>query len=115
MRGDAHVRFGGRARETDRLETAARRPGPISRGGPCPLCGRKDAGAGARPDRSHLPLRPGVPARQTHDYVRNGTTNLYAALNLATGMVTHQLTARHRARRVQKVPRHHRAHRPFGA
>src|SRR5881392_4063930 len=25
-----------------------------------------------------LPLMPGVPARQTHDYVRNGTTNLYA-------------------------------------
>ena len=28
-----------------------------------------------------LPLLPGVPARQTHDYVRNGTTNLYAALD----------------------------------
>jgi hypothetical protein len=32
-----------------------------------------------------LPLMPGVPARQTHDYVRNGTTNLYAALDVASG------------------------------
>ncbi len=31
-----------------------------------------------------LPLMPGVPARHTHDYVRNGTTNLYAALDVAT-------------------------------
>ena len=28
-----------------------------------------------------LPLMPGVPQRQTHDYIRNGTTNLYAALD----------------------------------
>ncbi len=28
-----------------------------------------------------LPLMPGVPERHTHDYVRNGTTNLYAALD----------------------------------
>src|SRR3981081_2450856 len=28
-----------------------------------------------------LPLRPGIPARQTHDYKRNGTTTLFAALN----------------------------------
>jgi transposase len=31
-----------------------------------------------------LPLMPGVPERQTHDYVRNGTTNLYAALDVAS-------------------------------
>src|SRR4051812_11697093 len=29
-----------------------------------------------------LPLMPGVPPRQTHDHVRNGTTNLYAALDV---------------------------------
>ena len=34
-----------------------------------------------------LPLMPGVPARHTHDYVRNGTTNLYAALDVASGQV----------------------------
>jgi transposase len=35
-----------------------------------------------------LPLRPGLPERATHDYVRNGTTTLFAALELATGRVT---------------------------
>ena len=44
-----------------------------------------------------LPMMPGVPARQTHDYKRNGTTNLYAALNVASGNVIASLTARHRA------------------
>src|SRR6058998_2015875 len=44
-----------------------------------------------------LPLMPGVPARQTHDYIRNGTTNLYAALDVASGQVLEQMTPRHRA------------------
>jgi transposase len=44
-----------------------------------------------------LPLMPGVAERRTHDYVRNGTTNLYAALNVASGEVIADMTARHRA------------------
>src|SRR5215203_4952572 len=44
-----------------------------------------------------LPLLPGVPERRTHDYVRHGTTNLYAALDLASGTVIADLTPRHRA------------------
>jgi transposase len=44
-----------------------------------------------------LPLMPGVPARQTHDYIRNGTTNLYAALDVASGQVLAEMTPRHRA------------------
>jgi transposase len=44
-----------------------------------------------------FPMRPGVPARQTHDYVRNGTTNLYAALDVASGKVIADMTERHRA------------------
>ena len=44
-----------------------------------------------------LPLLPGVAERRTHDYKRNGTTNLYAALDVASGQVIHSLTARHRA------------------
>ena len=32
-----------------------------------------------------FPLLPGVPERRSHDYKRNGTVDLYAALNLATG------------------------------
>ena len=42
-------------------------------------------------------MRPGVPARQAHDYVRNGTTNLYAALDVASGKVIADMTERHRA------------------
>src|SRR3954451_12296523 len=50
-------------------------------------------------DRSSpvLPLMPGVPERHTHDYVRNGTTNLYAALDVASGQVISEMTPRHRA------------------
>jgi transposase len=43
------------------------------------------------------PLLPGVPQRVTHDDTRHGTTNLYAALEVASGKVISQLTARHRA------------------
>ena len=42
-----------------------------------------------------LPLRPGLPARQTHDYRRNGLTSLYAALEVATGTVVGECRARH--------------------
>jgi transposase len=44
-----------------------------------------------------LPLLPGVPERHTHDYIRNGTTNLYAALDVASGKVIADMSARHRA------------------
>ena len=44
-----------------------------------------------------LPLRPGLPERRTHDYVRGGTTNLYAALDIASGRVISDMTERHRA------------------
>ena len=43
-----------------------------------------------------LPLRPGVPAKQTHDYIRHGTTTLFAALEVATGKVTDACYPRHR-------------------
>jgi transposase len=44
-----------------------------------------------------FPMMPGVPARASHDYKRAGTSNLYAALDLATGKVIGALHARHRA------------------
>lgn len=44
-----------------------------------------------------LPLMPGVPERHTHDYVRAGTTNLYAALDVASGQVIAEMAPRHRA------------------
>lgn len=42
-----------------------------------------------------LPLRPGLPARQTHDYRRNGLTSLYAALEIASGRVLGDCSPRH--------------------
>src|SRR5665647_509660 len=44
-----------------------------------------------------LPLLLGTPARATHDYRRHGTTNLYAALDVASGCVISDLTERHRS------------------
>jgi transposase len=43
-----------------------------------------------------LPLRPGQAERRTHDYVRNGTTTLFAALDVKTGEVLKQCTRQHR-------------------
>jgi transposase len=45
-----------------------------------------------------LPLAPGLPERRTHDYLRHGTTTLFAALDLATGSVIGELHRRHRAK-----------------
>ena len=45
-----------------------------------------------------LPLKPGLAERRTHDYVRNGTTSLYAAFNILTGEVIGRVTDRHRAK-----------------
>lgn len=46
-----------------------------------------------------LPLAPGVPARQSHDYERHGVTSLFAALNVQTGEA---ITACHRRHRHQE-------------
>lgn len=42
-----------------------------------------------------LPLRPNLPARQTHDYRRHGLTSLYAALEVASGKVLGECSERH--------------------
>ena len=52
--------------------------------------------------RPILPLRPGVPERQTHDYIRHGTTSLFAALDVATGKV---IASFHRRQRHQEFLR----------
>ena len=44
-----------------------------------------------------LPMLPGTPERATHDYERNGTSSLYAALNVGSGEVISSLHQRHRA------------------
>jgi transposase len=42
-----------------------------------------------------LPIKPGKAARMTHDYKRNGTTSLYAALEIATGELTGSCDPQH--------------------
>lgn len=55
-------------------------------------------------DRSQpvLPMMPGVPQRMTSDYVRAGTTTLFAALDVASGKVIGSLHRRHRADEFKK-------------
>src|SRR5216683_1198827 len=43
-----------------------------------------------------LPLRPGIPERQTHDYQRHGTSTLFAALNVLDGTIVGHCAPRHR-------------------
>src|SRR6187549_1183497 len=44
-----------------------------------------------------LPMQPGQPERRSHDYIRHGTTTLFAALDTATGEVIGECHRRHRA------------------
>lgn len=45
-----------------------------------------------------LPMDLGQPERQTHNYIRNGTLDLFAALNVATGEVLARCKPQHRAK-----------------
>jgi transposase len=47
--------------------------------------------------RPSLPMRPGQVERRTHDYVRHGVVDLFAALNIATGEVISRTDKQHRA------------------
>jgi len=49
-----------------------------------------------------LPLRPGQAERRTHDYIRYGTTTLFAALDVKTGTVIGECHSRHRAREFRR-------------
>jgi transposase len=55
-------------------------------------------------DRSQpvLPMMPGVPERRSHDYVRHGTTGLFAASSIADGTVISSLYRHHRAPEFKK-------------
>ena len=44
-----------------------------------------------------FPMMPGIPERRTHDYVRHGTTSLFAAMNVADGTVISSVHRRHRS------------------
>ena len=62
-----------------------------------------------------LPMRPGMPAKQTHDYIRHGTTTLFAALEVATGKVTDACLPAASPRGVPAVPEAGREGLPAGA
>jgi transposase len=49
-----------------------------------------------------LPMRPGLPERQTHDYERHGTTCLFAAFNILDGKTIGQCLPRHRSKEFVK-------------
>lgn len=49
-----------------------------------------------------LPMELGTPERRTHDYIRHGTTSLFAALNVLTGEVIGKCHAKHRAQEFLK-------------
>src|SRR5262245_46383631 len=84
MRGNVHVRFGRRLGETDRLKSRNRAPS------------RPNSQIQAlNRTQPTLPIRPGLPEKATHDYKRNGTTTLFAALELATGQVLDRCYERH--------------------
>lgn len=51
-----------------------------------------------------LPMMPGVPERQTHSYVRHGTTSLFAALDIASGFIIGKCFKRHRTVRRRCSP-----------
>lgn len=53
-----------------------------------------------------LPMMPGMPEKRTHDYMRHGTTTLFAALDIATGKVVGQLHRRHRSTEFLQFLRH---------
>src|SRR6266446_2519880 len=53
-----------------------------------------------------LPLRPGLPERQTHDYKRHGTTTLFAAFNILNGKVIGTCLPRHRGTEFLKFLTH---------
>lgn len=53
-----------------------------------------------------LPLRPGLPERQTHDYKRHGTTTLFAAFNILNGKVIGTCQHRQRSREFVKFLNH---------
>lgn len=52
------------------------------------------------------PMQPGLPKRRTHDYVRHGTTTLFAALEVATGTVTGSCQDRHRHQQFLRFLKH---------
>jgi hypothetical protein len=64
--------------------------------------------------QASLPMKKGRAGTMTHDYKRNGTTTLFAALDVLTGSVIGECLPRHRHIRVPEVPAHDRPRVPNG-
>ena len=64
--------------------------------GSLPLAGEKSQIQALDRAAPILPLREGMPEKRSHDYVRHGTSTLFAALDIATGKVTGACKPRHR-------------------
>ena len=95
MRGDAHVRFGRRTGETGRWK---QQNGALVRSHKRAAVFSFDEKTQVQAlDRTQpsLPMRPGRAGTMTHDYKRNGTVDLFAALNIGTGEVITECRKRH--------------------
>jgi hypothetical protein len=60
------------------------------------LRGRKEPDPGARSQPASLPMKKGRCGTMTHDYIRHGTTTLFAALNVLDGSVIGRCMQQHR-------------------
>ena len=88
MRGDAHVRFGGRAGETGRLKGRDRAlVRPYENAVVLSIDEKTSVQAKERKHRATA-VRPGRVSRREFEYVRHGTASLVASLDVATGKVT---------------------------
>jgi len=94
---NSHVRFGGRARETDRLEGRHRALVRPYEAVVVLSVDEKSLVQALGRSQPAFPMMPGMPEKRTHDYVRNGTTSLFAAFNIADGTVISSLHRRHRS------------------
>ena len=64
--------------------------------GSLPLAGEKSQVQALARSQPAFPMMPGMPEKRTHDYVRHGTTSLFAAFNTANGTVISAMHRRHR-------------------
>ncbi len=55
-----------------------------------------------------FPMMPGMPEKRTHDYVRSGTTSLFAAFDISRRHRHHRPAPAPPRHRVPQVPGHHR-------
>ena len=95
MRGDAHVRFGRRTGETGRWKQQHGAPARSHVKAAVFAIDEKPQIQALNRTAPTLPMLPTTPQRATHDYERNGTCDLFAALEVATGKVITDIRPSH--------------------